>query len=607
MKSPHTLGLMLSAACAVGVAVCACAGIPGSPSGAGTAQAKETARSLLSAEPAKAFALAFSQRAAAQGLGDADAAEKSEADLAACVREMGLRYSSSAEKGNWEEALLWRGNLERCAELGFEPEGLSAPRLESESEIMVKLARSIASSGDTGRALLWYERSFSSGDGGAEILGEAWKLAAGAKNVSAQRSMLARMGAAGLPLPPGAEGLKDAKLPFNDMMKGVCTIWVNKGLKMENGVAVPDRVIGSGFFIDPRGYLLTNYHVISSEVDPEYEGYSRLYVRLSGSKEERIPAKVVGWDKNFDMALLKVPVRPEYVFSVSKGRDFLPGDRIYAIGSPVGLENTITSGIVSAVGRDVLPLGDAIQVDVPVNPGNSGGPLLDENGDLAGIVFAGLLEYQGLNFAIPLSWISQALDGLYSGGAVSYGFSGLAVREEGGKVIVSYALYGSGARRAGIEPGDAVLAVNGIAYARYSDLGAHILKQRPGSLAVMEIERDGRRMTMAFALDAKPDIPLARALGKDPQRKLFPAVFGMEVEESGANLFERTFRVLKVYPGDIADESGLSQDDPFALRSWKADLKAKTVTILMYVKKRKQGFLESLMQLTAPMQAARFI
>jgi S1-C subfamily serine protease len=202
-------------------------------------------------------------------------------------------------------------------------------------------------------------------------------------------------------------------------------------------------VIGSGFFVDRSGYLLTNYHVIASEVDPKYEGFSRLSVRLPGSPELRVPAKVVGWDPVFDLALLKVETVPEFWLSFSGRAAFAPGDRIYAIGSPVGLDSTVTSGIVSAAGRRFLELGDAVQVDVAVNPGNSGGPLLDERGELAGIVFAGMPQFQGLNFAVPSRWIVALLPGLYDGGETVHPWTGLAFHENPAPPELLYAFPGA--------------------------------------------------------------------------------------------------------------------------------------------------------------------
>lgn len=202
------------------------------------------------------------------------------------------------------------------------------------------------------------------------------------------------------------------------MLKGTATIWVDKGIRFEGGVGLPDRAMGSGFFVDGRGYLLTNHHVIASEVDPKYEGYSRLYVRLPRRAEERIPAKVIAWDPVFDLALLKVEVRPDYEFVLHTDPPVTEGQKVLAIGSPVDpfLQNTVTSGIVSATGRRrLLQMGDVLQIDAAVNPGNSGGPLINERGELLGMVFAGIKPYEGLSFAIPQHWIRKVLPALMKG------------------------------------------------------------------------------------------------------------------------------------------------------------------------------------------------
>ena len=127
-----------------------------------------------------------------------------------------------------------------------------------------------------------------------------------------------------------------------DWLKGTATVVVNRGLKVENGSSQPDIVIGSGFFISRDGYLLTNHHVIESEVEPGPSVSSRLSIRLPGSKGERLPAKVVGWDRNLDLALLKAEYKPDYVFSLSNAPDPIPGQRLQALGSPGGLEATLT-------------------------------------------------------------------------------------------------------------------------------------------------------------------------------------------------------------------------------------------------------------------------
>ena len=196
-----------------------------------------------------------------------------------------------------------------------------------------------------------------------------------------------------------------------ELISGTVTIWVNRGIKIEHGIGYPNRIIGSGFYIDKRGYILTNYHVISSEVDTEYEGFSRLYIKYD-QNEERIPAKVVGWDASLDIALLKVEYTPDYFYSFPKQTEYKPGEKIYAIGSPGGLDKTITAGIISNSGsRRLLPIGDTIQVDVPINSGNSGGPVVDVYGNLVGVVFAGIEQFEGVNFIIPVKWILKQSSG----------------------------------------------------------------------------------------------------------------------------------------------------------------------------------------------------
>ena len=201
-----------------------------------------------------------------------------------------------------------------------------------------------------------------------------------------------------------------------DMIKGVATVWIDRGVRIEYGRGFPDRVLGSAFFVDATGILITNYHVISSEVDPAYRGYSRMYIRMGDSTSPRIPARVIGWDKTMDLALIKTEIEPEYVYSVVDWIIPNVGDTVYAIGSPIGLEKTVTQGIVSALGRRILQIGDVIQIDAAVNSGNSGGPVIDMSGRLVGIVFAGIDQFQGLNFAVPAERLAAALPAMIAGG-----------------------------------------------------------------------------------------------------------------------------------------------------------------------------------------------
>ncbi len=393
----------------------------------------------------------------------------------------------------------------------------------------------------------------------------------------------------------------------SNLIKGTVTIWVNRGMKIENGMGLPERVIGSGFFIDKEGYLLTNYHVIDSEVDPEYEGYSRLYIRLSGKPDEKIPAKVVGWDKIFDLALLKVPVNPSVIFYFGSERKYDPGTHVFAIGSPGGLENTITSGIVSANGRKFLQMGTVMQIDVPVNHGNSGGPLLDMNNNLIGIVFAGIEQFEGVNFAIPEYYAAQILPQLYTGGKMQHPYIGAALSEKNGILSVTYVVPGSPAARAGIQPGDTLLSVNNDTVDSIDKVQNLLLKYSPHMIVKLSWKHGETRINGLVSLDVRPDIPAKEAYGEDASENLFLPLFGMKVESVSTGIFSRDYIITHVTEGSIADNAGLSVNDPFSIQKLQEDTKHNILRLEIRIKKRKSGFLESGLLLSAPLETNDFI
>ncbi len=392
-----------------------------------------------------------------------------------------------------------------------------------------------------------------------------------------------------------------------DYLKGTVTIWVNRGMKIEGGIGIPDSVIGSGFFIDKEGYLLTNYHVIESEVDPEFEGFSRLYIRLWDNQNTKIPAKVVGWDKTFDIALLKVELEPETVFSFSRGKKYLPGTPIIAIGSPGGLENTITSGIVSASGRKFLQMCGVIQVDVPINHGNSGGPLIDSDGELVGVVFAGIEQFEGINFAIPGEYISQLIPSLYSGGRVHHPFLGLAVQEVDNGLRIIYKTPEKSGSVIGLQNNDVITGLMGVEVKKIEDVNKLFLKLKPGMAIKINWIRDGVENSGIIALDNRPDFPVLEASKVDLKYKLIAPVFGMTINSISESIFGNDYMVTEVFPGSIADITGLSINDPFSLKKWDVLEDQKLIIMQIKIKKRKAGFLESGVQMGAYMGTTNFI
>ncbi|MBN2656441.1 MAG: trypsin-like peptidase domain-containing protein [Spirochaetales bacterium] len=398
------------------------------------------------------------------------------------------------------------------------------------------------------------------------------------------------------------------KATFQDMTGGTVTVWVNRGIRIENGVGVPDRGIGSGFFIDGDGHILTNYHVISSEVDPEYEGFSRLFIKLSDDSEERIPAKVIGWDKELDVALIKCEVDPLYIFSLAREYDPSPGDKILAIGSPGGLKNTVTTGSVSTLNRQLQNLGDTLQIDVPINPGNSGGPLLNSYGEVIGIVFAGIEQFEGVNFAIPVSDVKDILPDLYIGGAVRHSWLGAALFERSGKLEVLYVSPGSPARQIGLKRGDLIESINGRKFRKITELQRFFLKKVIDTLVKIEwMNGEGNHSAIA-SLDQRPQRPMKEALERDAFDNLLLPLFGMNGERiKGTGNKNILYNLTEVYPGTTADEAGLAAGDSVLLRKWETPENSNILLMEIIMKSRKAGFIESAVQIGTYLEKGFFI
>ncbi len=390
-----------------------------------------------------------------------------------------------------------------------------------------------------------------------------------------------------------------------DMIKGVVTVLVNRGFRIQRGAGSADWVLGSAFFVDSSGLMITNYHVIASEVDPTYEGYSRMYIRLGDSSSPRIPAKVIGWDKAMDLALIKAEIKPEYVFSLVDWVIPQVGDTVYAIGSPAGLEKTVTRGIVSALGRRLLQIGDVIQIDAAVNHGNSGGPVVDMEGRLVGIVFAGVEQFDGLNFAVPAERLAAALPAMIAGGKAQRPWLGFTISETTKGAEIIYVAPFTPAAEHQIPEGLLITSINDEIVdvpqgALIPALQDQLFSGRPGELVALTSSDGVRRVLMTVP---RPDVPLAEAAKKDSRERMAAPLFGLILAPSMNRGLAASYLVKKVVRGSIADAAGLSEQDPVSIRSFRLEESDGYALLDINVKKRRMGYLETYMRLPAPLDS----
>lgn len=391
----------------------------------------------------------------------------------------------------------------------------------------------------------------------------------------------------------------EEKLPktITDCINATVTVWVDKGFKIQDGAGYADVVIGSGFFIDKRGYLITNHHVIKDIVDPKYEGYSRCYVKLPSDMDNKIPAKIIGYDSTIDLALLKVEMEPQFVFELGSSKDLSVGDKVSAIGTPIGLEGTLTSGIISSVDRKLNMMGNVFQLDAAVNSGNSGGPLIDENKKVQAIVFAGMLQFQGLNFAIPVEYLRQLLPLLYNGGAVAHPWISAYGHTKKIKTVkkgleVQYVLPGDSAAFSGLQEGDIIISADDKEITSIDDFQYVLMGHEPGTIINCTYKNSEDEIkTIPVYLDFRPEYPVEKFFNSDLIADSFIPIFGMKLSHS-STINRKSYTIIKVFNGTIADEMGFSENDPVTIQAMKFDYENEYFLAQLLVQRHKRGYID---------------
>jgi serine protease Do len=325
---------------------------------------------------------------------------------------------------------------------------------------------------------------------------------------------------------------------------------------------------GSGFFITPDGYAVTNNHVVDKAEN----------VQITADDGKTYPAKVIGTDPRTDVALIKVEGRNDFPYVKFAEKAPRVGDWVIAVGNPFGLGGTVTAGIVSARGRDIGagPYDDFIQIDAPVNKGNSGGPTFDVDGNVIGVntaIFSPSGGSVGIAFAIPSATVSSVVSQLKEKGAVSRGWIGVQIQPVTAEIAESLGLKtpegalvadpqaNGPAVKAGIEAGDVITTVNGIRVKDAKDLARQIGTMTPGATAKLTVWRKGEEKSFTLTLGELPkerEARLATPESSDSRGTDLPRL-GLTLAPSNGD--SEGVMVTDVDPNGVASDHGLQTGD----------------------------------------------
>jgi serine protease Do len=371
------------------------------------------------------------------------------------------------------------------------------------------------------------------------------------------------------------------------------------------------RGLGSGFIISEDGYIFTNNHVVDKA--------DKIEVKLANGKE--YDAEIKGRDAATDLALIKItsPVKLPYARLGDSDRSRI-GEWVFAIGNPLGLDHTVTAGIISAKGRTIGagPYDNFIQTDASINPGNSGGPLCNLAGEVVGINTAIVAQAQGIGFAIPINMAKEILEDLKTSGKITRGWLGLTsqnitddmrqnlkLKDRQG-TLVGNVFTGDAADQAGIKIGDVILEVAGQTVNDDRELGQIVAKLHVGSKVNVKVFRNGKEITLPIVIAERKD-PQEQASGSHATEQ-----FGITAQEVTPEIAkylgipEKTGVIItNVKAGGSADEAGLKLRDIIlkvnnieisGLKEYEDALTAgdKGDSLLMLIRRGKNNFFVTL-------------
>lgn len=314
------------------------------------------------------------------------------------------------------------------------------------------------------------------------------------------------------------------------------------------------RGVGSGFILSADGYVMTNAHVV--------DGADEVYVKLTDKREFK--AKIIGVDARTDVALVKIEGNNLPRLTMGDSNKIKVGEWVIAIGSPFDLDNTVTAGIISAKARDTGDYLPLIQTDVAVNPGNSGGPLINMRGEVIGInsqIYSRSGGYMGISFAIPIDEAIRVSEQLKASGKVTRGRIGIQIGDVTKDVAESLGLSkaqgalvqrvepGGPAEKGGLEAGDIILKYNGISIERSSDLPRLVGSTKPGARSVLLVWRKGVSRELSLTIAEMEQEKVAKKEDKKSKVDVPPNALGLVV----ADLTETQKKELKINGGVLID------------------------------------------------------
>jgi len=298
---------------------------------------------------------------------------------------------------------------------------------------------------------------------------------------------------------------------YKNAAPGVVDIVVNTTTQSDNGFfggpsSQQAQAEGSGFVYDANGDIITNAHVV--------DGETAIKVRFQDGKV--VNATLVGKDESTDIAVIKVANADSdlHPLTIGTSTGLQPGQTVVAIGSPFGLAESMTAGIISAVNRTITApnnysISGSIQTDAAINHGNSGGPLLDATGKVIGVnaqIESNSNDNAGVGFAIPIDAVKSVADTIISGGTVQHAYAGVSIGDTTNDTgaQVSRVVSGSPADKAGLQAGDVITAIDGKAISTADDLTALVNTYKPGDTAKLTVTRNGSTKTLTITFGQRP-------------------------------------------------------------------------------------------------------